>query len=519
MKLANGLLGLFAMGIGSYWLAHPGFLFLLDYVTGPTLQPIHIDNTGLVSGIPIQLLAHMLAAFVPAEAITKILISVALLVAGISTAHVSSRITHSNSIAFSCGIFAMLNPFVFNRIFMGHMYLLFGYSLMPVLLLLILRYIQLPSSTRALWIGGISAGIILVSIHYSILMPIAVLFFILQYRKNQLQKIPRLHCGLIFIPPIGICVILAIFALSTPTWAGHTLKNINSSVFALRPYCSTSLTWDTFTLSASWKTPISGTYPCNATSLFMVASAILILCAALGLRSIWIFLLYVISILLALGIPHLPWWTGMRDSGKFLGNAILAQTMLFANATTNIRRRPLRFFYISLLLACSLVIATSTLSALLKTITPSIYPNIWYEWNTKFKNEDPRPRVLFLPWHQYVAFDFTNNLAVANPAPIFFTNAEIISGDNIEILSEHISVQSISKNPVSKDIERVLETGNDTEFTSRLQELVSQKNISYIMLAQSNENTDALRHRLTSALFLKQQLSDEKLDVWKVVQK
>ena len=175
MKWVDGVLILLAIATGWVWLKTPGYLFLLDYVTGPAVPPSE----------------------------TKILIILALLIAGISAAHLAKRIAHSTTIAVSCGMFYMFNPFVFNRIFMGHLYLLFGYALMPLMLLLILKYITMPSLQKAIWIGGIATLIIFISIHYSILLPIVVLFFILQYRSYISKKISRTHIAIMALPPIS----------------------------------------------------------------------------------------------------------------------------------------------------------------------------------------------------------------------------------------------------------------------------------------------------------------------------
>ena len=117
-----------------------------------------------------------------------------------------------------------------------------------------------------------------------------------------------------------------------------------------------------------------------------------------------------------------------------------------------------------------------------------------------------------------MAFDFTNQLSVANPAPIFFTNADIISGDNIEIARNDIAVPSISQNPLSKEIESILSTKDPSDFHSRLENLVLREGISYILMTHSDEHEAWLREQLSSAPFVTEQHSDATLRAWKVVQ-
>lgn len=516
MKAVISLLCIISIATGLLWLKTPGFLFLLDYITGPTSTPIRIDATGLISGIPFQILAHTLSYILSAETIPKILIIFAIALAGISTAQLCKRISQSDTIAFSCGIFAMLNPFVFNRIFMGHIYLLFGYALIPILLILILRYIESPSTTRALGIGAMTTVIILTSIHYIILLPFILFFFYMQYRQNNSPLITWQHISTLLILPICTCILLLLTALHTPSWTGNTLQKINSSVFSLQPYCSTSVLWDTLTLSANWRSPTINTYPCNITPLIGIASGILILTAVAGVSSYWIAILYIASIALALGISHITTWNPMRDSGKFLAVTVLAQVLLIATAYTNIQTKFHKNIFLLAVLCSSIIIAIATLIAVHTSIIPREYPTSWYEWNEIFAKEQPKPRVLFLPWHQYMAFDFTNHLAVANPAPVFFSNADIISGDNIEISRNNITVLSVSQNPTSQAIEHMLTTNTTNDFMTELQTIVSEQHIAYIVIAKSNENEIALRNNLNNAPFLTQRSLDETLSVWEV---
>lgn len=516
MKWVNGLLGLLAIAAGWVWLKTPGYLFLLDYVTGPTLQNIHSDTTALLAGIPIQLLAQLLALIIPTDAITKVLIILALSIAGISAAHLAKRIAHSNIIAMSCGMFFMFNPFVFNRIFMGHTYLLFGYALMPLLLLLILKYIATPSRNKAIWIATIATLIVFISIHYIVLLPIVVLFFILQYHKYIPEKIPRKHIFFMLVPPVMLYIGILCTAFHTPTWTGHALGELHGPVFALRPYCSTSTVWDTLTLSANWRSPTITTYPCMVLPGIGIASGVLLASAAFGASSYWIALLYIVSIALAMGVAFIPSWNPMRDSGKFLANAALVQALLIAIAYATLQQKVAKKIFAYVVFACASVITIATIMALQKSIVPSDYPSAWYEWNTIFAQEQKKPTVLFLPWHQYMAFDFTNYVAVANPAPIFFTNATIISGDNIEIMRDGISVESISANPQSKAIEAMLARADDNNFKSDLTTLIQHEKITHIMLAEPEKNS-GLARRLSHAHTISLQSENKDLMVWEVV--
>lgn len=507
MKWANALIVAWAVAIGLYWVKQPGFLFLLDYVTGPTIPAPHIDATGLISGMAIQAAGKLLSFIAPPEAITKILITIALAIAGIGASNLSYYISRSQSIAFACGLFYMLNPFIGNRIIMGHIYLLFGYALLPALVLLLLQYFNIPSRKKAIGIGILAGGIIAISIHYIVLIPIAIVCVALQYNR---QRIPRAHMGIMLAPSLLVCIAIAAVASNTPPWTGYTLREFSSEVFALRPYCSKYVLPDTLALIANWKTPLTTIFSCTVPILFWSATAILVIGAIAGSSLYWIALLYIASILLALGIIPLPWWTGMRDAGKFLGLAAFAQTLLITNGKQR--------FLTPFVIAASIIIAISTTGTMVQTLTAQQYPPLWKQWNERFSQHTEKPIVLFLPWQQYIALPFTNSLPVANPAPVFFTNATVISGDNIQLARNGVSIPSVSNNPRSKEIEMALAAENEQEFLSRLHSIIQKEHISYIMMTPISPKDIAMATTLDKWGAVSRQTSNTELNVWKIKQ-
>lgn len=247
-----------------------------------------------------------------------------------------------------------------------------------------------------------------------------------------------------------------------------------------------------------------------------IASGILLVAAAFGAASYWIALLYIVSIALAMGVAFIPTWNPMRDSGKFLANAALAQILLIAGAYSVLRQKIVKKIFASVIFACAIIVAIATIAALQKSIVPAQYPSAWYQWNALFAQEQKKPTVLFLPWHQYMAFTFTNYLSVANPAPLFFTNAQIISGDNIEIMRDGVSVESVSTNPQSRAIEAMLARTDDSNFESDLTNLMQHEKITHIMLSEPEKNR-MLVQRLSHVHTISLKSKNKDLMVWEVV--
>lgn len=109
-------------------------------------------------------------------------------------------------------------------------------------------------------------------------------------------------------------------------------------------------------------------------------------------------------------------------------------------------------------------------------IKPVDYPKDWYQTNEFLKQDEQNFNVLFLPWHQYIGFNFTGRV-VANPAEKFF-DKPIIQGDNMEFGA----IYSQTNNPTSKYIEEnlVLNKGPVIELGQKLKKL----DIKYIILAK-----------------------------------
>jgi len=167
---------------------------------------------------------------------------------------------------------------------------------------------------------------------------------------------------------------------------------------------------------------------------------------------------------------HVPFYRGFREPQKFTGLLILCYCYLGALGVDNILRKlqaksyklkakktslsafrallctklvPVFFLILPILYAPGL------LWGFRGQLFSSSYPSSWFAAN-EILNQDgdlaghrtfggysAGAKVLFLPWHQYLALNFVHNenfdyKVVANPAPNFF-DKEVIAGDNMEM--------------------------------------------------------------------------------------
>ncbi len=104
------------------------------------------------------------------------------------------------------------------------------------------------------------------------------------------------------------------------------------------------------------------------------------------------------------------------------------------------------------------------------------YPEAWHNVN-EYLNKDKKDfNVLFLPWHQYMDFNWLPNREkrLGNPARMFF-DKPLIQGDNVEMPG----LYSQSTNQVSKYIEFLLSKGDSVD---NLGELLAPLNVKYVIL-------------------------------------
>jgi len=104
------------------------------------------------------------------------------------------------------------------------------------------------------------------------------------------------------------------------------------------------------------------------------------------------------------------------------------------------------------------------------------YPQSWYQINQITAQDKSQFKMLFLPWHRYLALNFASGKIVENPAPGFF-DKETIAGDNIEMGA----VYTQSTSPVSKEIEENIVFSSDcNKFSQTLRDI----DIKYVILAK-----------------------------------
>lgn len=502
------------------WFREPGFLFLLDFVWPPALPwPLDHGFWGHISSLPWAMCWWWLAQVLPTAVVQKIAFALPLFLGGVAATALVQWLLKRIGItailpALAAGTFYILNPFAVTRVVMGQSYLLLAYALTPWAILAWLRFVAKPSVTAGLAAGVAISAVILTNAHHLILAPFLIIFLLPWPRQSKIYS-PR--TVLAVLTPLGALGLATMLAHQASSAAYLAFQPLGPWARAVQAPFTGSLVMDVLTLTATWKLDLLFLFPHEILPGAVLAGPLLLI-MGVGIVAAWrhptlgwlvrrLVLLSLACVLLTIGVAHplteplaawlyehVPFWLGLRDSGKFMSLLAVSETILLGLGLAVIprliapaRHAPLLKTMFRLLPPGLAVIIMAALiwpaqSGFGGQIAPRAYPPSWHEWQAQAATY-PRPgRTLFLPWHMYLPFEFTDGRTVVNPAPGFFTNTEIISGDNSEVGGTfgRPFIATESARPLSRQIEQILaEAAVQQDMGRRL----AAENIHFVMLA------------------------------------
>ncbi len=538
---------LLAVAIAFPWFLEPGYLFLLDFVwTEAHWAYTEFLHGGFLTSVPPEWFFMLLTRVLPPPFVQKIAFTLPLVLSGVAMTHLVTWLLQGSGQtrrlpALTAGVFYVFNSFVTTRVFMGQYYLLLGYALTPWALLAVLRFRERPSPRAALTAGLWITGTILMNAHHLVLLALLLLPFLFPIRL--LPRSPR-SWSLLLAP---LAIFLLASALTFRTGTASLLDHRGPWARALQAPVTGNLIADSLLLTATWKANLPYVFPHEVLPAFGALTGVLLAIILLGIlgnasttthRTVVWQLLAVTALAgaLAIGVAHpltepaaaflyrhVPFWIGMRDSAKFLALVALTESvflgyglasLLRASPRSPWHRRALRAGSV-LTIAALAVLVLPALGGYSGQIAARDYPESWTAWNQRLGAHGSRPKMLFLPWHQYLAFSFTDDRTVANPAPRFFTGAEVVAGDNSEVggIGKTPFIYSESTRPISKVIEAILRDAPERpDFGARL----AQEHIRYVALATDTEDVDAYGF-LARQDELQRVFESPELPVWEIV--
>jgi hypothetical protein len=171
----------------------------------------------------------------------------------------------------------------------------------------------------------------------------------------------------------------------------------------------------------------------------------------------------------------------MREQQKWIALVLLGYAVAFGTCVEWIASRLSQrsvLFALPLALA-PVVIAPTLVWGLGGSISTSRYPEGWSQANTRMGTGDGL--ALFLPWHAYQPFGFSDDRTIATPANAFFDRTALTS-DAVELPGLRTDSTSLR----TAYVDRLVADGGGGAFGR----LVAPLGVEYVVLAKTSEMPD-----------------------------
>ena len=465
------------------------FVLLLDGVRGPISVTSYRYFAGTVGQA--NILFDLLTASIsfglgsPVGSWFDIAVSLAFLVV---TVNKLARCGCPQEIVAS--IFVVVNPFVFQRLFVGQLAVLFGYALLP----LVTRSLILSVDRRGVahWAGaGWIAFVGALDVHF-IWIALVLLLAVVAWRHNLRTLL------------WGVLTLMIVAVLDAYLFVPYLLQKATVAVgspdlAAFRTAGSShyGLFVNVAGLYGFWRSgPI---LPKAYVPAWPILLAAILLVAGRGVWSALhnpklrdtagvLLIAGILAYFLALGSQgptgfvfdfmyrHLPGFAVMREPEKFSALLALAYAVFFALGiqalVADIKSRRVQLAAGALALAAIVGYTPNIFWGLGGQIKPSRYPAD-YAVADKVMGTGPG-RILSLPLNEYETFSYTGNRDIANPAPVVFSRRVIVGGI---VDAGPLTTNSLS--PENAYLQQVMALGPSV---SDVGQLVAQLGVRYVVM-------------------------------------
>jgi hypothetical protein len=479
-------------------LLRPGFVLTLDMVFTPHI-PLP-DSVG--SSYLFHAFLHALNFVVPADIIEKIVLLAALILPGIGMHRLLQRLGAGQGVGgwgvYAASLFYTVNPFTYDRFMAGQYSVLLGYALLPWCLSLMLACVRHPDKGNALRLGLMVAAIATISIHT--LGEVAVLAAVggavlLVLRRGAPGSSLLLVVALAAVPVIVLC---GFWLVPLATGHGATARTIDSfsaadtTAFQTTGGSTIGKLGNVLRLQGFW-TENRQLYlqPRDRTLLWGLQMVTLLTLVGVGVVALWrahpnIALVLgvsgLVAILIAIGAGG-SWLgrLGYREPQKFVGLLALSYSVYVAYGTAAVLRRAARQSTAAYTTGAVIILLLPLLSMRVFAwggsgqLQSSQYPDSWRQADAVLAGDPDRFNSLFLPWHQYMSFNFAGRI-IANPAPDYFSRPIVSSHD-----PEFGNASGGPKTPAEQAVEKLMLSDKNSEIFGRQ---LAQNNIKYVLLAK-----------------------------------
>lgn len=439
----------------------PGFILTIDMVPIPKVSFPAFSSPFFLYGT----LLGIINSVIPSYVSQKLILFLIFFLSGWSMYNLVG--VKNTLFKLFSGIFYAVNPFVYERVMAGHWNLLLGYALFPFIVWATVNFFRQPNYKSIIFLAALSTLLFSVVVHYTLIF---IAFFVI-YAAIYLI----LHQEQFFqtAKPIAVFFLLLILFNANwllPAFLGTSNLGQNIATFNQQDLVAFQSVEDkTFGLIFNL---LSGygfwgevydyyILPKNIVFFWPVISAIFIMTAFLGIikfvtgedksklaLGVTLIFMFLISLDLAGGVAlrpftatvfalydRFPFLRGFREPQKLIGIVMFVYAYFAGFGLSYLLSKIKKGFKLavvsSLLLILPFIYTPTIFGGFWGQLKPASYPQSWERIDDVLNQDKENFLVLFFPWHQYMKFNFSNNMVIANPAQQFF-DKPVIASQNYE---------------------------------------------------------------------------------------
>lgn len=416
---------------------------------------------------------------------------------------------------YFAGLLYTVNPFVYERFLAGHTFILLAYSIFPFAIRQLIKFLEEGSSRNILFTAIWMTIVAMLDIRFLIFFFILFGFFLILYLFKKYKRITNIQLLKEVFLVIALFIVLNLYWILSPYYHkvifSSKISLAELDAFATHPKVNLNVLFNVTSMYGFWKEP-QFLLPKDTLPSWYIFPLVLIGLSIYGFiylvkdkhkRAYAIGLLWAwcVSLIFACGISlyplksqtlflyqKIPLLYIFREPQKFAALMVFGYAYLGGMGVQSIMDKfkeaeKIKKFFISLfliLLFAALPIYTHSIWAGLQgQIKPSHYPLSWYKVNEILNQDKQDFKVLFLPWHRYMAFDFTDGRIISNPAADFFDKT-IIQNDNPELDGVLPAVEQ-------KEARYIQELLKNRKNNSEFGRYIKPLNIKYIIFSKNSD--------------------------------
>jgi len=485
------------------WFFHSGYLFFTDMVWGSNIS---LDWTG--GWFLINLIIKFFSFVFPLAFLEKLFIGFVIFVILLGGRKIASHFIQDKFAIFIVSLFSLFNPFIYDRMMYGQVgvALAFGFFLLAVGYLL--EYLYIREGKPMIYFGICSAFALQFSVHFVFFIGIVFLFFLVLYFRKWKLDSWKSFVKYIFLAS-ALCILLNI------NWMAGEFFNKNSTInfvdsgitrqdllaFKTAGSSNSQVLSNVLMMSGFWgkdqyRYADLTTVKENWGRSFLLLLPLILLGFIVGVRkketrllSSGLFVIFGLSVILACGISfsyfqnftywlfeHIPLYKGLRETQKWVSVIVLIYTIFLSIGVISLLKTKIisihKNVFLIFLGAIIIMQAPFLIWGFYGQVKPVSYPSDWQTVNKELKCEKG-DKVLFLPWHLYMSFNWVGKI-IANPAKAFFT-CPVISSSAMEW-------SGIYDNSQNSDSQKVAEWLSSEGKSDLLKN--NELGIKYVLLAK-----------------------------------